>query len=155
MNKEQMYIADSSACIAEIPMLSAAFVGRVLVGRRRLFNYSLSQFKIKTMFTNKVETKREISLPVMDVKMAIDNKPEYKRQIFDRPTTEEYEKKKKEFAYQVSQEMITAFTPEDRFDIFNEVRRELEKALRQTVEEMAYELDDKSKYFEGLKGLIY
>ena len=107
------------------------------------------------MFTNKVETKREISLPVMDVKMAIDNKPEYKRQIFDRPTTEEYEKKKKEFAYQVSQEMITAFTPEDRFDIFNEVRRELEKALRQTVEEMAYELDDKSKYFEGLKGLIY
>lgn len=107
------------------------------------------------MFTNEVETKKEISLPVMDIKMAIDNKPEYKRQIFDRPTTEEHEKKKKEFAYQVSQEMIKAFTPEDRFDIFNEVRRELEKALRQTVEEMAYELDGKSKYFEGLKGLIY
>lgn len=31
MNKEQMYIADSSTGIAEIPMLSAAFVGRVLV----------------------------------------------------------------------------------------------------------------------------
>ena len=107
------------------------------------------------MFTNKVEVEIENAYPVMDIKMAIDNKPEYKRQIFERPTTEEHEKKKKEFALSVSKELISQFTPEDRFDIFNEVRRELETSLRQTVEEMAYELDGKSKYFEGLKNLIY
>lgn len=107
------------------------------------------------MFTNEVETNKEISLPIRDIKMAMDENPEYKRPIFDRPTTEEHENKKKEFAYQVAGEMIKEFTPEDRFDIFNDIRHELETSLRQTVEEMAYELNERSKYFEGLKNLIY
>lgn len=105
------------------------------------------------MYTEKSEQER--ILPTIKVDMAIDNKKEYQRQIFDRPTTEEHEKKKKDFAMSVSKELINSFTPEDRFDIFNDIRRELEKALRVQVEDMAYRLKTDNEYFEGLKNLIY
>ena len=101
------------------------------------------------------EKKEELRLPVMDIKMAIDNKPEFKRVIFERPTTEEHEKKKMDIALQFSKEMINTFSPEDRFDIFNDIRKEFEKALRQQCEEMAYRLESETKYFDGLKSLIY
>ena len=99
--------------------------------------------------------KESPSLTGMSVPMAIDNKKEYQRQIFDRPTTEEYEKKKKDFSMSVSKELIGGFSAEDRFDIFNDIRRELEKALRSQVEDMAYRLKTDNEYFEGLKNLIY
>lgn len=106
------------------------------------------------MYTEKSEQERP-SLTGIKVDMAIDNKKEYQRQIFDRPTTEEHEKKKKDFAMTVSKEFINSFSAEDRFDIFNDIRRELEKALRVQVEDMAYRLKTDNEYFEGLKNLIY
>jgi hypothetical protein len=90
------------------------------------------------MYTEKSEQERPIE--TINVPMAIDNKKEYQRQIFDRPTTEEHEKTKKEFSTSVSKELIGSFSAEDRFDIFNDIRRELEKALRSQVEDMAYRL---------------
>jgi len=105
------------------------------------------------MHTEKSEQERPID--AINVSMAIDNKKEYQRQIFDRPTTEEHEKKKKEFSISVSKELINSFSAEDRFDIFNDIRRELEKALRSQVEDMAYRLRTDNEYFEGLKNLIY
>jgi len=99
--------------------------------------------------------KKETLVSNIKTDMAIDNKREYKRQIFDRPTTEEYEKRKIEFAGSVSNEMINSFSAEDRFDIFNIIRRELEKALRIQCEELANKLKNDTEYFEGIKNLIY
>lgn len=81
------------------------------------------------------------------------NRPE--RQIIDRPTTEEHEDKKKDFANHFSKELINAFTPEDRFDVFNQVRSQLETALKEQAEEIACKIENDSKYFELLRNLIY
>jgi hypothetical protein len=104
------------------------------------------------MYTEKSE-KVELTMPKIDMAFEQVNRP--KRQIMDRPTTEEHEAKKKDFASQVSKELINAFTPEDRFDIFNEIRSNLEKALKEQAEQMAYKIESDVKYFELIKNLIY
>lgn len=81
------------------------------------------------------------------------NRP--KRQIIDRPTTEEHESKKREFAEHFARELINTFVAEDRFDVFNDVRVQLEIALKQQAEEMAYKFEQDSKYFDLLRNLIY
>jgi hypothetical protein len=71
------------------------------------------------------------------------------------PTTEEHEKKKKELALKFSKELIDNFTPEDRFDIFNDVRRELETHLRGECEDMFNDLNRQKERFELLTNIIY
>ena len=72
------------------------------------------------MYTEKSEQNTLSSTQKID--MAFEQVKRPKRQIIDRPTTEEHEAKKMEFASHFSKELINAFTPEDRFDVFNQVR---------------------------------
>ena len=105
------------------------------------------------MYTEKSEQNTLLSTPRID--MAFEHVNRSKRQIIDRPTTEEHEAKKMEFANHFSKYLINAFTPEDRFDVFNQVRSQLEIALKEQSEEMAYKIESDSKYLELLRNLIY
>ena len=112
--------------------------------------------KFKQLNTNRMYTEKpeqDTSTPIINMAFEQVNRP--KRQIIDRPTTEEHEKKKIELANHFSKELINAFTPEDRFDIFNQVRRQLEIALKEQAEETAYKIESDSKYLELLRDLIY
>lgn len=90
-----------------------------------------------------------------DTSMAMDDRSKFMKPIFEATLNEEREEKKAQFATQVSLELITNFSPEDRFDVFNSIRIELERALRLTVDTMSEELTDRSVYFENLRNLIY
>ena len=103
------------------------------------------------MYTEKSENLEQ----AIRIDMAFEQVNRPKRQIMDRPTTEEHEAKKKDFASQVSKELINSFSPEDRFDIFNEIRSNLERELKTEAENLAYKLDSESKYLDLLKNLIY
>ena len=105
------------------------------------------------MYTEKSEQNTLLSTPRIDMAFEHVNRP--KRQIIDRLTTEEHEAKKMEFANHFSKDLINAFTPEDRFDVFNQVRSQLEIALKEQAEEMAYKIESDSKYLELLRNLIY
>lgn len=105
------------------------------------------------MYTEKSEQNTFLSTPRID--MAFEKVDRPKRPIIDRPTSEEHEAKKIEFANHFSSELINTFTPEDRFDVFNQVRSQLEIALIEQAEEMAYKIESDSKYLELLKNLIY
>ena len=111
------------------------------------------KLNINSMHTEKLERNTLLSTPRID--MAFEQVKRPKRQIIDRPTTEESETKKMEFANHFSKELINAFTPEDRFDVFNQVRAQLEIALKEQAEEMAYKIEGDSKYLELLRNLIY
>ena len=105
------------------------------------------------MYTEKSEQNTLLSTSRINMAFEQVNRP--KRQIIDRPTTEEHEAKKLEFANHFSKELINAFTPEDRFDVFNQVRSQLEIALKEQAEEMACKIERDSNYFELLRNLIY
>jgi hypothetical protein len=105
------------------------------------------------MYGEKVEQER--LMPTIKLDMAFEQINRPKSVIFDRPTTEEHEKRKHEIANDISDSLIANLSPEDRFDVFNNIRSRLESALKSQVEEMAYRLQSDSKYFEGLKNLIY
>jgi hypothetical protein len=105
------------------------------------------------MYTEKKEQNTLLSTPRIEMAYESINRP--KRQIIDRPTTEEHESKKREFAEHFAKELIHAFSPEDRFDVFNEVRSQLEIELKQQAEELSYKIEGDSKYLELLKNLIY
>jgi hypothetical protein len=104
------------------------------------------------MYTEKSE-RVELAIPKID--MAFEQVKRPKRQIIDRTTTEEYESKKREFVEHFAKELIHAFSPEDRFDVLNEVRSRLEITLKQQAEELSCKIYDDLKYFELLKNLIY
>lgn len=105
------------------------------------------------MYGEKVEQER--LMPTIKLDMAFEQINRPKSVNFDRPTTEEHEKRKHEIANDISDSLISNLSPEDRFDVFNNVRSRLESALKSQVEEMAYKLESDSKYFEGLRNLIY
>lgn len=75
--------------------------------------------------------------------------------LLARPTTEECEIRKQDFVKDVTKALVDNFTPEDRFEIFRNIRENLEKALKFQVEEMACKLESDVDYFENLKKLIY
>jgi hypothetical protein len=95
------------------------------------------------------------SLGTIKVDMAYESIKRPIRQIIDKPTTEEHESKKREFAEHLAKELINTFTPEDIFDVFNDVRGQLEIALKEQVEDLACKIESDSKYFELLRNLIY
>ena len=105
------------------------------------------------MYTEKLEQERPLSTFKLDMAFEQIDKP--KSFAFDRPTTEEHEKRKREIADNIATELIANLSPEDRFDVFNYVRSRLENALKSQVEEMAYKLESEGKYFEALRNLIY
>ncbi len=105
------------------------------------------------MYTEKLEQERPLSTFKIDMAFEQVNRP--KSFAFDRPTTEEHEKIKHEIADSIANELIANLSPEDRFDVFNNVRSRLENALKSQVEEMAYKLESEGKYFEALRNLIY
>lgn len=70
-------------------------------------------------------------------------------------TSEEHEKNKKEYAERIATELIHNFSAEDRFDVFNAVRNELEKQLRCECEEMYNELNHQKERFDSLINIVY
>ena len=105
------------------------------------------------MYTEKLEQESPVSTFKLDMAFEQINRP--KNFAFDRPTTEEHEKRKHEIADNIATELIANLSPEDRFDVFNQVRTQLEIALKEQAEEMAYKIESDSKYFELLRNLIY
>ena len=105
------------------------------------------------MYTEKLEQERPVSTFKVDMAFEQINRP--KNLAFDRPTTEEHEKRKHEIADNIATELISNLSPEDRLDVFSNVRSRLENALKSQVEDMACKLESDVKYFEALRNLIY
>ena len=74
---------------------------------------------------------------------------------FERTTTEEHERRKKEIAEDISTGLIGNLSPEDRLEVFNIVRSRLEKALKSQVEEMSERLENEMAYFDAIQEIIY
>lgn len=91
----------------------------------------------------------------INVAMAIDSKKDPVKPDFNRATTEEHEKAKLTFANSIAKDIITEYSPEDRADVFNMIRRSLEEDLRNKVNSLANQLEADSAYFEALKNLVY
>jgi len=98
--------------------------------------------------------KQELEKSTINIEMAFEKINRLEKVIFDRPTSEENEKRKHQASQTIISELF-GYSPEDRLDIFNSVRAELENNLKQQVEEMAYEIEDKHNYFEKLKKIVY
>jgi hypothetical protein len=73
----------------------------------------------------------------------------------DRPTTEDYENKKKTLVKEIFQTLVENYPPEDIFDIFNEVRQHLEEHKNMKLDELGCELNSKTEYFNALKNIRY
>jgi hypothetical protein len=87
--------------------------------------------------------------------MAIDDRLEVPMPSFNKPRTEEYEKSKKEAVGKITEHLLDGFAPEDRAEIFNDVRRNLNDALREHCCSMASEIEHKNNYFESLTKLVH
>ena len=85
------------------------------------------------MCTEKLDQERPVSTFKVDMAFEQINRP--KNFAFDRTTTEEHEKRKHEIADNIATELIANLSPEDRFDVFNNVRSRLENVLKSQVEE--------------------
>lgn len=108
------------------------------------------------MYTEKLkQEKDDLSNSNFRVNMAFEQLIRVPSVDFSRPTTEEDEKRKYEIADNIATELIANLSPEDRLDVFNNVRSRLESALKSQVEDMAYKLENETKYFENLKNIIY
>lgn len=108
------------------------------------------------MYTEKLkQEKNDLSNSNFRVNMAFEQLNRVPSVNFDRPTTEEHEKRKAEIADNTANELIANLSPEDRLDVFNNIRSRLENALKLQVEDMAYRLESETKYFENLKNIIY
>jgi hypothetical protein len=92
---------------------------------------------------------------LFNTEMAFESLNRPKNIDFSRPTTEEHEKQKDQIAEDMSKTLIQNFSPEDRLDVFIKVRRNLERSLTKTVNEMANKLEYEVEYFEKLKKIIY
>ena len=92
---------------------------------------------------------------LFNTEMAFESLNRPKNIDFSRETTEEHEKQKDKFSDDISNGLIQNFSPEDRLDVFIKVRRNLERSLTKTVNEMANKLEYEVEYFEKLKKIIY
>jgi hypothetical protein len=81
------------------------------------------------------------------------NRPQ--RQIIDRPTTEEHEKSKEEFALHFAKELINGFTAEDRWDVFQKTREYLEEELKTQATLLHEKIKGDMAYLKLLQNLIY
>lgn len=74
---------------------------------------------------------------------------------FNIPTTEELEIKKESTSNEIAKLLISEFSPENRFEILQQVKSQLTESLNITIEEMSYRLKSETDYFENLKKIQY
>ena len=67
----------------------------------------------------------------------------------------EHEKDKAETALSIARNLIDKYNAEDRCDIINDVRRELERELCREYEAIEFEVKAKMDYVQFLKELVY
>jgi hypothetical protein len=77
------------------------------------------------------------------------------RRLITEAINEENEKRKREVAFEISSGLINGFNPEDRFDIFSEVRSNLEAALKEKAYDLHSKIETDVAYLDMLKNLIY